>query len=223
MRPYYESKGITIYHGDCREILPAIKCEAGSSLVSDPPYGIGYSSSSSRSVKAMARDHEVMIGDDKPFDPSWLLGMPWARKILFGANHYAHLLPPSPCWIVWDKICGLKSNRPLGFNNSADCELIWTDLDSPARIIRHTWIGMLKGSEREETRDHPTQKPVYLMGKLIECLTPGGSPIVDPYAGSGTTLKAAKDLGRRAIGIEIEEKYCEIAVKRLAQEVLFTK
>lgn len=218
-RPWYEANGITIYHGDCRDVLPALDV-GDAALVSDPPYGISYSSSS-RSVAATARDHDGIVGDDEPFDPAWLLGMPWRRRVLFGANHYARRLPDSACWVVWDKLDGLVSTRGIGFNDSADCELIWTDLNAPARLVRLRWIGMLKGSEATERRVHPTQKPVALMGRLLNWLCDPAWTVIDPYRGSGTTLRAAKDSGRRAIGIEIEERYCEIAARRLEQGVLF--
>lgn len=103
----------------------------------------------------------------------------------------------------------------------ADCraaELAWTNLCSSVRIFRHRWFGLLRDSEKGE-HWHPTQKPVELMRR---CIQQAKLPtlILDPFMGSGTTLRAAKDLGRKAIGIEIEEKYCEIAAKRMAQEVL---
>jgi site-specific DNA-methyltransferase (adenine-specific) len=113
---------------------------------------------------------------------------------------------------VWDKRDGLTSN------DFADCELIYTNLSGVARLFSHRWSGALRDSERGEARVHPTQKPLVLMRWLIELTV--AETILDPYMGSGTTLRAAKDLGRKAIGIEIEERYCEIAANRLRQEVL---
>ena len=211
--PYFvsEDQRITIYHGDAREIVPTLS--GIDAVVSDPPYGIRYSPSQNSGkawgAKTFVGD-TVVSGDDEPFDPTFLLRFP--ALILFGANHYADKLPPSHQWVVWDKRDGLTSN------DFADCELIYTSGTGVARLVRHRWSGALRDSERGEERLHPTQKPLVLMRWLIERID--AQTILDPFMGSGTTLRAAKDLGRRAIGIEIEERYCEIAVKRLAQEVL---
>jgi site-specific DNA-methyltransferase (adenine-specific) len=214
--PYYEREGITIYHADCREILAALPMP--DLLLTDPPYGIDYRTSSSRSALAVSNDFAPVHGDDTPFDPAHLLA--YGRVVLFGANHYADKLPASPSWIVWDKLDGLTSKREIGFNVSADCEMAWTNLGGPARLIPLRWIGLMKGTERDERRVHPTQKPVALMARIISAHTEPGHLVLDPYMGAGSTLVAAKTLGRRAIGIEIEERYCEIAAKRLSQDVL---
>jgi site-specific DNA-methyltransferase (adenine-specific) len=208
VQPYYEDGSVTLYHGDCRDVeLPA-----DSALVSDPPYGVAERTarhSAGRSRLARNHDFPPVHGDDEPFDPtSWLR---FRQIVLFGANHYADRLPASPTWLIWDKRDGLPSN------DNADCEMAWTNLGGPARLFRHRWMGMLRDSERNEPRVHPTQKPVALMSWVVSMTT---GAVVDPYMGSGSTLVAAKNLGRRAIGIEIEERYCEIAVKRLSQEIL---
>lgn len=216
MKPYYDDgRGIQIYLGDCREVLPALP--APDLLLGDPPYGIDYHTSSSRSAACRSNDFAPVHGDDRPFDPAHLLGYP--RAVLWGANHYADRLPASPSWIVWDKLDGLTSKRDVGFNDSADCELAWTNLGGPARLYSHRWIGMLRASEPER-RVHPTQKPVALMAWVISWATQPGQLVLDPYMGSGTTLVAAKNLRRRAIGIEVVEAYAEIAARRLSQEVL---
>jgi site-specific DNA-methyltransferase (adenine-specific)/modification methylase len=211
VKPYYEASGITIYCGDCRELLSVIPPSAA--IVSDPPYGVGYVHGKGGGclAKSTVFADVPVYGDSTPFNP-W----PWVsfpRCVLFGANHYAPKLPPSPTWIVWDKRCGLMEN------DQADCELAWVKDSGPARVIRHYWNGMLKASEQGESRVHPTQKPIAVMEWVISRYAKTGDIIADPYMGSGTTLIAAKKLGHRAIGIEIEEKYCEIAAKRLSQEV----
>ncbi len=126
--------------------------------------------------------------------------------ILWGANHYASRLPDTATWLVWDKREGGASD------DNADCEIAWSNAGGPARLFSHRWRGMVKASEREERRMHPTQKPIVLMRW---CLGFVNGLVLDPYMGSGTTLVAAKLEGRKAIGIEIEERYCEIAAKRL--------
>jgi hypothetical protein len=213
MTPYYEHAGITIYHGDCRELLAAIPKDAA--IVSDPPYGVDWDCDYTRftgAAEVPRTKYPPVYGDATPFNP-W----PWVsypRCILFGANHYAPKLPPSPTWIVWDKRCGHPAN------DFADCELAWAKDAGPARIIQHYWNGMLRASEKDVKRVHPTQKPVAVMEWIVGKYCKSEDVMCDPYMGSGTTLIAAKKLGHSAIGIEIEEKYCEIAAKRLSQEVL---
>jgi DNA modification methylase len=130
-------------------------------------------------------------------------------QIIWGANHFSDILPRSSCWLVWD-----KDNT----GDYADCELAWTSFPRAVRRFRWRWNGMLQQDmANKEYREHPTQKPVPLMRW---CLSFADGVILDPYLGSGPSLRAAKDLGRRAIGIEIEERYCEIAARRLDQEVL---
>jgi site-specific DNA-methyltransferase (adenine-specific) len=218
VKPYYDDGSCVIYHGDCRDraLTSHIQIHHGVEvIVTDPPYGIRYSpSQNSRKAwgdKTFVGD-VVVAGDDQAFDPTpWLV---WPTVLLFGANHFADRLPTSAAWFVWDKRDGMTSN------DFADCELIWTNLPGVARVFRHQWSGALRASERGEPRLHPTQKPLALMRWLISRCPDEGAVILDPFMGSGTTLRAAKDLDRKAIGIEIEERYCEIAAQRLGQEVL---
>src|SRR3990167_3773563 len=198
--PYFQDDSVTIYHGDCREILPYLpKVDL---VLTDPPYGISHPTNyreRGRSNLARCNDYVPVFGDDKPFDP-----IPWIQWpcVLWGANYYADKLPCSSGWLVWDK------ERPHDLDQ-ATCELAWTNFVKGARVFRHLWNGMIKGSERGENY-HPTQKPVELFRWcLLLKWTPEGT-ILDPFMGSGPTLRAAKDLRRKAIGIEIEEKYCEI-------------
>lgn len=222
MKPYYEHGGITIYHGDCREVLPQLDVDV---IVSDPPYGIALNTRTESSGRGrrtckgfrgdeMVKDLDPIIGDDEPFDPSPLLD--YGTVILWGGIHFADKLPVNARWLVWDKRCGSDSD------DNADCEFAWTNLRGQARIFHHYWRGFLReGRENlsvEGAKLHPAQKPVNLM-KWCLGFVPDAQNVADPYMGSGATLVAAKDLGRRAIGIEIEEKYCEIAAKRLSQEV----
>lgn len=154
--------------------------------------------------------HEPVTGDDKPFDPSHLLR--YSRLVLWGANHYASRLPDSGGWIVWDKRRGIEdANWPM-----SAAELAWTNLSNSVQFFRHRWFGLIRDSERGE-HFHPTQKPVALMASIIERWCVPGGVLLDPYCGSGPVLLAAKATGRSAIGIEIEEKYCEIAARRLTE------
>lgn len=204
-------------------------------MLTDPPYGVnektnrataGRGSDRHNSTSALKNaalcvsyDFPPVFGDDEPFDPSPLLA--YERLILFGGNYFAHLLPPSPSWIVWDKLAGLTTEKRLvGVDDNADLELAWTNLGGPARLIPHRWKGTLKGSERDQRRVHPTQKPVALMEAILAWRSEPDDLIFDPYMGSGPVAAAAKNLGRRYIGIEYSAEYCERAVDRLAQGVL---
>lgn len=231
LKPYYEHAGIWIYCGDCREILPDLVARPLIDLVlTDPPYGINYRSTHnsgwrSKRTAAMWRrdgDFDGIIGDDLPLDPAHLLAI-GRQHVIFGGNYCADKLPTSRCWIVWDKNCDKTPS------NQADCELIWTDFDAPSRVYRHLWRGIMRDGAENVSRSvklHPHQKPVALLRFILGYWAVqypqtmnGPALILDPYCGSGSVLLAAKERGHKAIGIEIEEKYCEIATKRLSQEV----
>jgi site-specific DNA-methyltransferase (adenine-specific) len=177
--------------------------------VTDPPYGIGYvhGDGGGKLARSTQFNRVSVVGDDEAFDPAPWLAFP--RVVLFGANHFADKLPPSSHWLIWDKRDGVCSN------DQADCEMAWTNADRPARLMRHLWNGMLKASERGDIRVHPTQKPVAVMEWALRQTTEPGQTILDPFMGSGTTGVAAVKLGRRFIGIEVEPKYYEIALKRI--------
>lgn len=214
VRPYYSHAGITIYHGDCRVIMPHL--EPFDLLLTDPPYGIGESSkknatrgtSSAKWKRAGVRDYGVYDWDKEPVE-EWVMFL--ARRlcrsqIIFGGNYYD--LPPAKCWLIWD-----KENT----GDFADGEMAWTNLDKAVRIKRHMWNGFQRVGN--EARHHPTQKPQAVMMWALELAGEVGT-VLDPWMGSGTTLRVCKDAGKRCVGIEREERYCEIAAKRMEQECL---
>lgn len=224
VKPYYSDDYCTIYHGDCRAVLPALGPIA--CVVSDPPYGIGFDVTRKRTRNTglsfgkcqgdPIRDPRwvPIANDDQPFDPSPFRDA--KECILWGANNYASRLPDARGWLVWDKL-GNKTPSDFG-----DCELAWTNIDTSIRIWRQVWRGIVRAGEdnvaSNGAKHHPCQKPIELMRW---CVGFTESPLIlDPYMGSGTTLRAAKDCNRKAIGIELEEHYCEIAARRLSQEVL---
>lgn len=210
VKPYYDHAGIQIYHGDCREILAGLEFDA---IVSDPPYGMDYCHGARRGGVLQGHDGKSIFGDQSPFDPSHLPVQGLTKTILWGGNHFANKLPASKGWLVWHKRHEGESN------DQSDCELAWTNFMTVARVFRQRWNGANRqGREQTEDRLHVNQKPVSVMDWCISLLGPVES-VCDPYCGSGTTLVAAKERGLRAIGIEIEEKYAEIAARRLAQEV----
>jgi site-specific DNA-methyltransferase (adenine-specific) len=224
--PYYEDESVTIYHGDCRDIAPTLTWD---SVVTDPPWGNNTRTNAQRFTRETSPwfsvvdtskvvAHRPVHGDTERFDPT-----PWVDRpaILWGANHFADRLPVSGGWLVWDKCKGLEPAAvaawPLG-----EGELAWTNVTGAVRVFRNLWRGLLRQAEKGEFY-HPAQKPVALMSWCLGWIKSPGV-VLDPYMGSGSTLRAVKDeqliRGVRAIGIEIEERYCEIAAKRMGQEVL---
>jgi DNA modification methylase len=213
MKPYYEQDGIVIYHGQAECILPYLA--QADLLLTDPPYGIGEArgKNKSRGKLAVSRDYGVSDWDDSP-PPRWLLDQAIAHtkwQIVFGGNYFH--LPPAKGWLVWDK--------ENGDSDFADCELAWTNLDKAVRRLSYRWAGMLQepGCPRE-IRVHPTQKPEAVIRWALMQAPADVRTVLDPFMGSGTTLVAAKRLGRQAIGIERDERYCEAAAERLAQGAL---
>ena len=179
MKPYYEHAGITIYHGDCRDVLPLVRADV---LISDPPWGVSVKTNNAARGRGhrpydpncRAVDLPPVHGDDRPFDPSHLLG--FRKMVLWGANHYSDLLPKSACWLVWDR----KTERGAD-SDITDCELAWTRGLSfkTVRIYRHMWAGFQRDSEVGQKVLHPTQKPVSLYAWCLSFF-PVGS-VIDPY------------------------------------------
>ena len=125
---------------------------------------------------------------------------------IWGGNYFSDILPPTNDWLVW-----YKQNPGLTFS---ECEFAWSNFGKQSRVFCWSWL------HADETKSHRTQKPLDLMRWCLS-FAKDAQAILDPFAGSGTTLVAAKLEGRKAVGIEINERYCEIAAKRLAQGVLF--
>lgn len=226
-KEYYKDKWVTIYHGDCREILPSLNIKVDL-LLTDPPQGITQNTgrrmhayknpekSKGRigwSGLADVTDYGDTTWDFAPLDlPAWeICKSISANQIVWGWNHLQSVLGKAPSILVWDKKC--KNNWDDTFS---DCEFAYCSRVMPDRLYRQLWMGALREG-RETKREHPTQKPVELM---LWCLSffPNANTILDPYLGAGATLQASKELNRYSIGIEIEEKYCEIAAKRCMQE-----
>jgi len=154
----------------------------------------------------------AVIGDESPETAIraatyFLTTYPDAVHIWWGGNYYADHLPPSGCWLVWDK-------ETTG--HFADCELAWTNQARAARLFRHRWNGMLRDSEREK-RWHPTQKPAALAAWAYETLGAAGETILDPFLGSGPALLAAEHTGRTLFGVEIVPEYCAVSLDRWAR------
>ncbi|MEM6260475.1 MAG: DNA methyltransferase [Planctomycetota bacterium] len=244
MTPYYEQDGIAIYHGDCREILPTL--EQVDVVLTDPPYSSGGAMRSDRNQATSAKYQcstgkqlPEFSGDNKDQRAytSWVadwLGL-CKHNVKSGTQCFVFTdwrqLPATSdaiqwagwVWrglVTWHK----PSGRRLQNRFASDAEyVVWgsvgpLDFDlngsaGPSSVIS-------QNAPSGNSRQHIAQKPVELMSHLLAVTAESASVLV-PCMGSGSTLVAAKDLGRKAIGIEIEERYCEIAANRLAQGVLF--
>lgn len=211
--PYYADEWVTIYHGDCRDILAHITADV---MVTDPPYGIGHQSDYLAMSSARWKGARSVVGDEDTTLRDAVLSI-WANRpaLVFGTWK---IRPPTNtrAVLVWDK----------GDNGGGDTAIPWKPSHEQIYVLGHGYSGhrgpgvlrYVMHSHVSAGRLHPHQKPVDLMRDLIAKCPPG--VVVDPFMGSGTTLRAAKDLGRRAIGIEVNERYCGITVNRLRQEVL---
>jgi site-specific DNA-methyltransferase (adenine-specific) len=207
MTPYYDENGVTIYHGDAYDIVDSLEFTA---VVSDPPYGINWKPRVNHQDQTW-RDRRA--ADLKPF----LRGQ---HHLFWGGNYFTDQLPASESWFIW-----IKRPGDLDFDNDrrsySVLEMAWSDFGGKPRMRHHVWDGgMRQGDSSNRQFLHPAQKPLEIMRWCFAALPETDGPVLDPFMGSGTTLVAATEAGRRAIGIEREEQYCEIAVQRLAQGVL---
>ena len=292
MNPYYQDKWITIYHGDCREILPQLDVKVDL-VLTDPPYGVNLNLAWLEDVndkRLPSKSIERIVGDDGSLDLAFLFAYP--RWLVFGFPYV--LGNRATGWLVWDKQPGLDTDRTL----TTPIEMASTNIWAGFRLVRAMWAGYMR--DNGETRfSHPTQKPMKVMdycinaneqyvklqgisrylttefgkigvknieiarlfpsrtGGLTGCVSNwllgfnvptreeyarirdylgdrcglceyeelayhaiNDGLILDPFLGSGTTCFSAKKLNRFSIGIEIEEKYCEIAARRCSQEVM---
>ena len=222
MKLYYSHAGITIFNGPFDAAIAADwDC---STVLADPMYGNNVNTSGAKSKRGNrefkncsldGKDWNLLASDAEPFDPTPLLE--YEEVVIWGANHFCSRLPNAPKWIVWDKRCGGASD------DNADCEMAWTNLPGPARLYSHLWRGWIRGGEENISisgpKLHPFQKPVALMRFILSLSKTTGAVLV-PYMGSGPELVAAKEIGRKAVAFEIEERFCEAAAKRLQQEIL---
>jgi DNA modification methylase len=213
-----------ILWGDCLEILPTLDTSEVAAVLADPPYGIGEARRNhqsrgwhpGRKVRTNSpgptgTDYGKSDWDDKPADRQIIdrLSGGKYKAIIWGGNFFH--LPPSSCWLVWDK--------ENGTSDFADCELAWTNLSCAVRKFRWRWCGMIQEQQdkrRAEKRLHPTQKPLPLIEWCLSFLPPG--LILDPFAGSCTVAVACARTGRRSISIEIEERYFRIGIERMERE-----
>jgi DNA modification methylase len=206
--PYYQDDAVTIYHGDCREILPTLG--RFDLLLTDPPYGLNEKLRGGKSGMMGGCFNEMVdMGWDVRPDSQTILALiaKADNYVIWGANYFCESIKPNQCFLVWDKMNGT--------NQMADCEMAMTTFRGGARMFsRHHFSRGCRG------KSHPTQKPLPVIQWCLS-FAPDAETILDPFAGSGTTGVAAKLEGRKATLIEIEESYCEIAANRISQGVLF--
>lgn len=242
MTPYYSQDGVTIYHGDCRDVLPTLG--QVDHVITDPPYGQRvYDNAAGLRRQEMTQDeqrrrgHALMqmadgaIGSiDDAISPvaseiarisrRWALVFSdvemcfrWRQELEQAGMRYVR----TGAWVKPNAMPQMTGDRPaVGFEPATICHakgpMRWNG-GGHAAVWTH-------GTCRADRPDHPCPKPEPLMSELVSLFTDPGETILDPFMGSGTTLVAAKRLGRKAIGIELNEQYCEIAAKRLAQGAL---
>ena len=203
--PYYQDSHVTLYHGDCREVLPQL--EPVDLVLTDPPYGIERFSKGFGSTRFKGHGAEKDgIGWDVIPEAELLAAIlsKATHGIVWGMNYLP--LPRTEHFLVW--------NKHQTVDNFASAELAWTNIKK-TKVLDFS----IHLHNQRKFGGHPTEKPVDLMRWCIE-LAPKATSILDPFAGSGTTLRAAKDMNRISIGIEQSEKYCEIIANRMRQEVL---
>ena len=218
--PYYADEFATLYHGDCREITEWLAADV---LVTDPPYGIGWQQPNlpagvrGRAKGGSLHAHIGIVGDADTTARDDALAM-WGERPAVVFASWNALVPTARQTLVWKKpdttgVIGAK------FGYRRDTEAVQLLGSHPQRPVCRSSVLVTRGSNTDyQDGSHPHMKPVGLLCSLMEW-TPDGT-VADPFAGSGSTLVAAKRLGRKAIGIELDERYCEIAAKRLAQGVL---
>lgn len=229
MKPYYDEGGITIHHGDARDVLPTLPRGGADMILTDPPYGVAWRGRGGQGFG-------LIVGDDGAVPIA-----EWVRPALRALKHKRHLyvfglsdwgdLPiGGRCDLVWDKeMTGLgdlslpwgPSHERIAFGVYVSCASRLADGGGrlSARMRKGSVLRAPRANARAVTR-HPTEKPVAILREMIESSSRLGETVLDPYMGCGSTLVAARLEGRHAIGIEIDENYCRIAVERLRQQAL---
>ena len=204
--PYFQDDAVTIYHGDARELLPELKADV---VITDPPYGVGINYASyTDDLESTTNLVLEFVRQAVQVAPIVLLTAgKWETELALYQQ-----LPPRwrMCWFKGSQ----STASPVGFNDW-EAVLVYGD-----KVHKNAHDYFYAQPEPMGNYGHPCPKPLRYATYLISRFTEEGQTVIDPFMGSGTTLRAAKDLGRKAIGIEIEERYCEIAAKRMAQGVL---
>lgn len=247
MTPYYEDDLVTLYHGDCRELLPSLSGLADA-VVTDPPYGetslewdrwpngwpgLVLPVLSERGSLWCFGSLRMFFEHLDDFD-GWRLAQDviWEKQDGSGFatdrfrrvhEHAVHWYPSSSPWSALHRETPkVQGGLPKNVKRAAVPKDLHGDR-GPSRYVSdgtRLMRSVIRVRNCHGSAEHPTQKPTGILEPLVRYSVPRGGVVVDPFAGSGSTLRAAKDIGRRSIGIEVDERYCEIAARRLSQEVL---
>ncbi len=192
----------TLYHADCRDVLPTLPVH--DLLLTDPPYGIGADTHAGKAENGWTQYGPG--GWDRECPAPWLFGLMQEKGrecFIWGGNYFTDVLRPTMRWLVWD-----KGQRDFSL---ADCEFAWTSQQKAARVLT-----LPRAEALQDGKEHPTQKPLRLMAWCLG-LVPDAKTILDPFMGSGTTGVACAQLGRAFTGIERERKYFDIACERISR------
>ena len=235
--PYYQDEFATLYHGDVLAVLAELPARSVSTIFTDPPYSSGARNSAAlrtRGAMQRAKPGQTWFGSDNLTSHGFamlvrLFAAEALRVSVVGGHMFSFIdwrqwpvlagATEAAGWtiracLVWDKKSFGMGN---GFRQQAEF-VLHASLGTADNFERHD-LGTVFRCARENDSEHPTMKPLALVRELLSAVPDG--VVLDPFAGSGSTLRAAKDLGRKSIGVEISERYCEIAANRLRQGVLF--
>ena len=185
-------------------------------VFTDPPYGIDIVKNGKVGADNLAKcgEYSPVIGDETTNTAEAMyntcVSLGYKRFIIWGGNYFISFLPFSASWIVWDKRGDVSSN------NFADGEMAWCSFETPIRIYKQLWMGMIREGEHDK-RVHPTQKPVKLLGDILTDFTKDNDIILDLFGGSGTTLIACEQLNRICYMMELDPKYCDVIIDRWEQ------
>jgi DNA modification methylase len=201
---------------DSDQVAKLMNGEKADMVFTDPPYGINEKGDrSKRGGLAKGNNLPDFIDDSiqyaiDAFNQPQNFDIP--IQVWFGANYYCHSLPQGNNWLVWDKRVEEKQR-----DTQSDCELAWVKSRfNSVRIFRHLWKGMMKDSERGQRRVHATQKPIALIEfTLNEYGSKEGDLVIDYFTGSGSTMVACQQLGRKCYGMELDPKYCQVIIDRM--------
>lgn len=222
MKPYYEADGIVIYHGDCRDVLPLLSGPFDA-VVTDPPYGIGfkYESHDDTPDGYAAFVWSVVESCERVCRPGAAV---FVWQAMLNVRRFHEWFPRD--WRIFSAAKSFVQMRPTAMQYAFDPVLVWWVPGAPpwsAGTSTRDWhvannAGII--SQKNWEKEHPCPRPLDQVSHIIAQWVPPGGIVLDPFMGSGTTAVAAKRQGRKAVCIEIEERYCEIAAKRLAQGAL---